>query len=190
VGHERGNPDAPLPWRRPASVYADALRAVEVLIENGGFVPDTKEQFAMRCDWTKPGTGGVDVPNARRVADVAAFLKDTAGKGDEAFGGMTVGYSPTAGGMMLIDPGGGDAMPLDHVAHMVLGDAQRQTQHKTENRRRLPVWQQAGRAFAATGDVDMARLCWRAENEVEQTGFVSATTNADLWKACRSRGFV
>jgi hypothetical protein len=181
----RGSPKEALPY----STYADASRAVEVLIDNGNFLPDTKEQFALRMEWLRPrGVGAIDFGDARRVDNVCTLLRDLAAEDSAVFGGMTIAYSSNIGGMNLIDP---DSPPTPlGLSHVLAGDLQRQQVIKTTNRRRIPTWRQCGQAWASVGDHDMARLFWNGENEIKSTGFVTELTHVEICRALQARGMM
>ena len=168
-----------------------AHEAIECLIDNGGFVDDNKKQFALRLGWVLPGSpGGIDVPNVRLVQDVCNLTRDQ----DEwepiklSLGGFVITYSPSRGGMLLIDPSG--EMPLLHIVHMLIGDLQRQNGIKTQHRRRVPYWKAAGDGAVQTGDHDMARVFFQGEGEIKSTGFVSDSTIGALFELARSRGLL
>jgi hypothetical protein len=171
-----------------------AQKAIECLIDHGGFVADSKAQFALRMGWTTRGTGGVDEPDRRMVENICNLTRDTAydptewPAAAEALAGYVIAYSPSIGGMTLIDPKGD--LTLDHLTHILLGDLQKQKATKTINKRRLPSWKAAGDNAAAGGDLDMARLFWQAENEIKQTGFVSDQVIGQIFSTADSRGLL
>lgn len=170
----------------PYTVHSDALAAIDLLIANDKFIADTKEQFALRMCWVRSNDGATDLPNVQRVHDVCALTKDRADTGE--FAGMVIVYAPNSGGMVLIDPD--SETPDFHLVHMLVGDLQRQRSIKTMNRRRIADWRQVGRSFAGADDLDMARLFWQAEDEIDRTGFVDGSTEIAIFKALRARGMV
>lgn len=164
----------------------DAERAIHFLIDRGNFWSGTKEQFAFAMEWVK-ADGSAD---RRRVENVCNLTRDQDDLSDwigKTLGGFLIAYAPSDGGMTLVDPSASE-MPLDHFVHVLAGDVQRQKQHKTENRRRIPTWTKAGQAAMNGGDAELARLCWQAENEVNSAGFVSDTTAGQLFSCFVSRG--
>lgn len=178
------------PKHRPLSAQLTtchfAIQAVERLMESGGFLPDTKAQFALRMGWVLP-RDGKDEPDRRRVENICNLTRDQHEWPEIAdqLGGYVIAYSPNQGGMLLVDPTG--EQPLDHLTQMLMGDLQKQQGIKTINRRRLPTWKTAGDAASALGDNEMARLFWQAEGEINKTGFVSDSVIGDIFKAARVR---
>jgi hypothetical protein len=184
-------PSIPIaPKSRPMAAQLNtchfAMQAIEKLMDSGGFISDTKAQFALRMGWTIPN-GGKDEPDRRRVENICNLTRDQHEWPEIAdmLGGYVIAYAPNQGGMSLIDPTGD--MPLDHLTHILLGDLQKQQGIKTINRRRLPTWKTAGESAAAQGDNEMARLFWQAEGEINKAGFVSDSVIGDIFKAARVR---
>jgi len=176
------------PIRIPQTLTAvfDARDAIEVLMSCGAYWPGSKEQFAFKMEWLK-ANGEAD---RRRVEDVCNLTRDQEQKPpwvQETLAGFVIAYAPSQGGMVLIDPASGE-LPLEHYAHLLAGDLQRQQQHKTENRRRLPMWKKAGAVAMNSGDAELARLFWQGENEVSSRGVVSEITSNDLFRVLVSRG--
>jgi hypothetical protein len=188
---EKGEPEfnelGPLKVPRSVRTLLDAEKARDFLIDRGGFWAGTKAQFAFAMDWVTREND----PDRRRVEEVCNLTRDQehlAPHVQETIGGFVIAYSPSQGGMVLIDPAGDD-MPVEHYMHILAGDIARQQQHKTENRRRLPTWKKAGQAAANSGDHELARLCWQAEHEIDKTGFTSDTLHSDYFKVLIARGF-
>jgi hypothetical protein len=171
-------------------IIARAKEAIELLIDQGGFVPDTKQQFALRMGWTIPGHGSIDKPNTRLVEDICNFTRDQAHHpgASEFLGGFVIAYAPTLGGISLVDPTG--EIPLSHIVHQLAGDMHQQKSIKTINRRRLPMWHAAGESAMANDDRELARLFHQAEHDIKSTGFVSDVVLGDLFKALSARSLL
>lgn len=161
-----------------------ARTAVEFLIDRGGFYPGTRNDFAMEMGWTKRD----GAPNRKMVEDVFTLTREQDRNPGlaELLGGFVVSYAPSRGGVALWDPLSQDA-PLDHYVHLFVGDLQRQKQHETENRRRVPAWRTAGDICTRAEDKQLARLCYQAEGEINSTGFVSDHTMGELMKTFASQ---
>jgi hypothetical protein len=170
----------------PASVARQfkAQAAIEFLIGQNEFWPGTKNDFAAAMEWlTRDGK-----PDRHLVEEVCSLTRDQESLGlTEFFGGFVISYAPSRGGMVLWTD---EEAPLDHYVHMFAGDMQRERQHRTENRRRLPYWHKAGDVASNMGDTEVARLCYQAENEINSTGFVSEHIGAQLMRVLASRGFL
>jgi hypothetical protein len=138
--------------------------------------------------WFRPSLGALDRPDVDRVNDASRLTQDLILTDDNRLGGYVICYKPNVGGMVLIDPD----QPLEdvHVIHVLVGDLQNQQRIKTINRRRLADWRQAGQSFASGGDMDMARLFWKAEEQVDTSGFVDDPTVDKIFKQLRARELV
>lgn len=163
-----------------------AKDAIEVLIDCHYIWPGTKEQFAIKMGWFDKDLN----PNREMVAEVCNMTRDQ----DEwpevkaELGGMRIAYAPSEGGMVLMDLSGD--MPLTHQVHFLIGDAQRQQQHKTENRRRLPSWEAAGNSAVMMQDRELAQLFFNGKNEIERSGFITDLTAQKLFQALAARGML
>ncbi len=103
-------------------------------------------------------------------------------------GGCVIAYRASRGGFVLIDPTG-----QSNIAQQVAvfkGDMQRQQQHRTENRRRVPAWQALGDQMANNGDLEFANLCWQIKAEIEKTGDYSDGLISRFWQIVMSRDLV
>jgi hypothetical protein len=174
--------------RLPSSMVLvlKARDAIDFLIDRDGFWEGPKADFAKEMGWLKRN----GYPDRHLVEEVCNLTRDQERKPKyvrDQLAGFVVAYSPSQGGMTLIDPESGE-MPLQHYVHILVGDMQRQRQHMTENRRRLPTWKTAGKVAANGNDQELARLCWQAENEIDKSGFVDESTISDMFKVFRSRG--
>lgn len=181
------HPDWESEFELPSSVALQfkAAKAVEFIIERGGFYPGNKNDFAIEMGWTtRDGK-----PNRKVVEDVCTLTREQQNNPSvaELLGGFVISYAPSRGGMTLWDPLSEDE-PLDHYVHLFVGDLQRQKQHETENRRRVPAWRTAGDICARGGDKELGRLCYQAEGEINSTGFVSDHTMGQLMKTFAARG--
>jgi hypothetical protein len=171
-----------------------AQKAIDVLMDHGGYVSDTKAQFALRMGWVKAGVGRIDEPDRQLVEDVCTLTRELAASPDswpaaaDLLAGYVIAYSPNAGGMTLIDPTGDD--PLHHLTHILLGDLQKQKGMKTTNRRRLPMWEAAADNALANGDTELGRLLDRAAQEIKKTGFVEDQTVNGIYSVADSRGLL
>ena len=171
-----------------ATLTKYAWDAITVLDKAGGFIPDTKEQFAFRMGWLIPRGDAVDDPHVQRVNAVCNLTRDLAYQKDETFCLNVIEYSPNVGGMHVTDPTKG--IEPAHLLHALVGDLQRQQQAVTQNQRRQPMWEQAGNGFANIGEMDMARLMWEACHEIRTTGWVSGTTKGQIFRHARERGLL
>jgi hypothetical protein len=170
----------------PASVARQfkAQEAVEFLIEHDCFWPGSKNDFAFEMGWRTRG----DKPDRQHVEDVCTLTREQASNGlTDLLGGFVISYAPSKGGMVLWTD---DEAPIDHYVHMFAGDMQREQQHRTENRRRLPYWEKAAAAASSSGDVELARLLFEARREIESTGFVSEFVSGQMMQIFYSRGMV
>lgn len=179
---------APPSHRSSATTLGYAWQAIEALDEAGGFLPDTKAQFAFRLGWIVARDGAVDEPNVRLVQDVCNLTRDLAYEHDETLCLNVIEYAPSMGGMHLTDPTKG--VEPAHLLHALVGDLQRQQQTITQNRRRQPMWEQAGNAFANAGEMDMAKLMWEACHEIRTQGWVAGTTTGQVFRHARERGLL
>lgn len=167
-----------------------AQEAIEFLMDRGGFFPYSKNQFALVMGerfgraWLMMDDG----PDRRLVEDVCNLTRDQFQDPmvELVLGGYVVSYSPSQGGMTLVDPTG--EQPLDHLVHMLTGDLQRDQAIRTQLRRRLPTWKTAGANAAKNDDNELARLCWQIESEIDGTGHVSETLQAQWFQMMRVRG--
>lgn len=168
-----------------------ALKAVDYLIDHDLFVEGNKKQFALKMGWVKEGgKNGVDQPNERLVEDVCNLTRDQHlfPEYREALSGMVIAYRPNQGGFVLVDPDG--ATDSRMLIHVLLGDMQRQQSIKTMNSRRIPTWRAVGDSFSKNDDLEMARLMWQAENEIQSSGFVSGTLVGQIYKTAGARGLL
>jgi hypothetical protein len=149
----------------------------------------SKEAFAASVmKWFKPD----GQPDRRRVEDACTLTRDQKKHPSwvqEMLLGKVVAYSPSLGGMVLLDIAAIE-LPLEQYAHILAGDLQRQRQHKTENQRRLVVWNTAGQIAMNSGDAELARLFWQGEGEMDRTGVVSMTTTDELFRVLASRNLL
>jgi hypothetical protein len=192
-GHSRqGVPSTPgggLPTHQVSALMLKyAWDAITVLDEAGSFLPDTKAQFAFRLGWVIERPGSTDDANVRRVEDVCNLTRDLAYEKDDLLCMNVIEYAPSMGGMHLTDPTKG--VETAHLFHGLVGDLQRQQQNITTNRRRQPMWEQAGNGFANQGEMEMARLMWEAHHEIKTSGFVSTSTMGQVFKHARERGLL
>lgn len=187
-GKETHNAIGGIPISANLALVLKAERAILWLVDHGSFWSGSKEQFAIVMDWNKPdGT-----PDRRQVEDVCNLTRDQEHLAEwvqQTLGGMEIAYSPSDGGMVLVDPGASE-LPLLHYAHVLAGDMARQRQTQTENRRRLPTWRKTGSIAANGGDHELARLCWQAEDEIKHTGFIQEGTTAKLFQVLSSRQLI
>lgn len=188
-----GSPDhnPALPEMRLPSSMALVLKAreaIDYLIGRDGFWEGSKGAFAEEMGWLKRD-GHPDRSLVEAVCNLTRDQERSPQYVRDQLAGFVVAYSPSQGGMTLIDPESGE-MPLQHYVHILVGDMQRQRQHMTENRRRLPTWKTAGKVAANGNDQALARLCWQAENEIDRSGFVDEHTVSEMFKVFRSRGLV
>lgn len=173
-----------------ARLLRRATEAIEFLMENDGYSPLTKAEFAgalagrfgrvwLRADGT---------PNRRLVEDVANLTRDQHGdiEAEIACAGYIVSYSPVKGGMTLVGLDGN--MDLPHLLKMQAGDVLRQQNAKTINRRRVAIWKEASRAAHRAGDFDLAACLSQIENEIDTTGFVSDSKSNEFLQLLRVRG--
>lgn len=163
-----------------------AKQAVETLIDCRYKWNGTKEQFAIKMGWYDS-----DLRPSRRMVEEACNISRSQADWPDVraeLGGLVIAYAPNEGGMILMDWSG--EMPLEHQVHFLVGDAQRQQQHKTENRRRLPAWEAAGNSAVMMNDRELSQLFFSGKNEVERTGFISDLTHQRLMQALASRGWL
>jgi hypothetical protein len=161
-----------------------AETAIALLIDNGNFIPATKEQFALMAGFIQPGPNGHDIAQRQWVEDVCNATRDH----PQHFGGFVICYSPSDGGMVLIDPDG--SMSMWAMIKLINGDMRTQHACQTMMRRRLPTWNAFGRQLAQQGDVDGSRLAFQAEGELDQHGIVTETTWIALAKHLLARGLL
>jgi hypothetical protein len=122
------------------------------------------------------------------VEEVCTLTRDQADDPElrGMFGGYVICYAHNQGGLYLSDLDGD--LPPEYMHHKIWGDLQRQQQTRTENQRRLSMWQASGVQAANHGEQGLARLFWQGEHDIRTTGFVSGTVLGDLMKAFASRG--
>jgi hypothetical protein len=172
-----------------------AQKAVEELIGHGGYIPDTKAQFALRMGWVKRGSGAVDEPDVRLVENICNLTRDLAHDpeswptGAELLAGYVIAYAPNKGGMTLIDPTSGD-VPLAHMAHVLAGDIQKQKSVQTIHRRRQPTWAAAAAAAFSGGDIDLGRALDRGHDEIVKSGMLTDQTANLIYRLLDSRGLL
>lgn len=182
-------------WEREAAkqtvLIHRAQQAIEILMECNGFTPLTKSEFADQMARTH-GTAWLDngKPNRRLVELISALSKDQFLPGNETaasqLGGYVIGYSPTKGGMTLLDANG--EMQLDHMLHLLSGDLLRQKNIITVNRRRLTVWKAVAKQAIGRGHVDLGLLAGQIQNEIDRTGFVSEKLASEFLVAAETLG--
>lgn len=174
----------------PLNLYTRAQEVVEYLMEHNGYTTMSKRELAeeMADRFGRPWRNRAGDPDRKLLSDICALTKDQDRNptASALFCGMVVDYSPTLGGMVLIDPTG--AMALPHQLHMLAGDVQAQQRTKTMNRRRLQVWKAVALAGFSSGDFDLGRVCSQIENEINTTGFVSDTLVVEYLALIRDRG--
>ena len=183
--HDNGPQREP---RRPSIQQIQrANQAIETLIDCHYKWNGTKEQFAIKMGWYE---GPDHHPSRRMVEEACTITRDQNDWPDirADLGGLIIAYAPEEGGMILIDWSGD--MPLEHQVHFLIGDAQRQQQHKTENRRRIPTWEAAGNAAVMMNDPELAQLFFAGKNEVERSGFITDLTSRKLFQAIAARGWL
>lgn len=182
-------------WERDAAKQTVLIRraeqVIEVLMENNGFTPLTKSDFAgvmaqrFGSAWLQNGK-----PNRRLVDQVAGLSKDQFLPGNEGvhgrLRGFVIAYSPSIGGMTLIDETG--EMSLAHMLHITAGDLLRQKNVITVHRRRLDVWNAIAKSAIANGDVDLGLLAGQIQREIEMTGFVSEAIASEFLQAVEAKG--
>jgi hypothetical protein len=127
-------------------------------------------------------------PDRRLVEEVCTLTREQErdSMAREQFAGLIVAYSPTVGGINLIDPSG--SMSLPHMLHLLQGDLQAQQRAATVNQRRLEVWKALERTAMQSTDFDLVRLSSQCENEIAATGFVSGSLVAEFLQLVRTRG--
>ncbi|MGH8872583.1 MAG: hypothetical protein ACRDWS_11460 [Acidimicrobiia bacterium] len=142
--------------------------------------------------WTK-GTGREEKPDRLRVERACNLTRDQDTFPEEygiqdTLGGYVVAYAPNTGGMTLL----GEGVDIDGrmYVHVLTGDLQKQQAMKTMNRRRLPMWRKVGEAFAANGDIEMSRLFFQAEDQIEREGAVDDPTVAKIFSTLVAHGIV
>lgn len=172
------------------TLLADAQDAIDYFIDHNHFYPGSKEQFALRMGWTT-GQGRGEKPDRRRVERVCNLTRDQEDfpEYESTLCGFVIAYSPSQGGMCLIDPTGDHFSDVEFL-HVLVGDAQRQQAAKTVARRRIPMWKTVGDGFAALGELELARLFWQGEREISAEGFVSDSLTNDLFQTLRAHGYV
>jgi hypothetical protein len=180
------------PWT--VELVSCAEKAIEYLMDNQGFVPDTKEQFAIKMGWVT-GRPPTESPDRQRVEMVANLTRDAEQSPEgypawvvSALGGFVIAYSPNTGGLALI----GEGVEIDarEFIHILTGDLQAQQRVKQVNRRRLPTWNRVARAYADGGDIGMAMLLAKGENEIATTGMVSDQIVGEVYKTARTLGYL
>ena len=102
--------------------------------------------------------------------------------------GYVVAYSSTHGGLVLVDPDG--AMSYEHQVKFLGGDLLRQQQHKTENRRRVTIWEAAAKNALSNGDHDLGLLISNIRHDIEVTGFVSDALIDEYLGSLKERGLL
>lgn len=169
---------------------SDARVAIEYLIAHDSFVACSKEEFALILGWTK-GVGREEKPDRLRVERVCNLTRDQDSYPEEytsALGGYVIAYAPSSGGMTLL----GDGVEIDGrmYVHLLTGDLQKQQSSKTINRRRLPTWRKVGEAFAASGDVELSRLFFQAEDQIDRSGVVDDSTVGRIFSTLVAQGVI
>lgn len=167
----------------------DAKQAIGFLIDRGNYWEGTKQQFAFALDWRMPNGKDADV---RRVQTMCTLTRDQSDLDpwmQEQLAGMIIAYSPTDGGMVLIDPDSPE-MPLRHHIEIIRGDLVRHRVHKTENRRRIPTLNAAAKIAFEGGDFELAQVLAKAEDQVDRTGTYTETIEKEFFKIVKARGLV
>lgn len=165
---------------RGGRVHDDAVVLTEYLANHGGKVAMSNADLAVTLGFTrKVGAGLVQVDMSRFV-QARNHVKDRVTTGPCT--GYTLHYRSSARGteFALVDPTGSLGSHLTVVVESVRGWLVREEQHRTENRRQTIEFERLGDHALANGDRDGQRLCVKAAVEVENDGFISATTMADL----------
>lgn len=192
-GKNDRNPGRPKLRTVPRHIYKRAEETINYLMEQDGYCPLTKRDFALIMaerygqSWLKPADG---TPDHRLVSEVCTLTREQEGDPVAASicAGYVVAYSTVHGGLVLVDPSGD--MSYEHQVKFLAGDLQRQQQHKTENRRRCVIWEAATRNAAENKDIDLALLISNIKRDIEVTGFVSDSLVEEYGGALRERGLV
>jgi hypothetical protein len=169
-----------------------AKQAIGLLMECNGHTELTKTEFAGVLAERHGGAWmtAKGLPNRRLVDEVCAlskdqFLPDKKHVHDE-LAGYVIAYSPTIGGMTLIDATG--EMALDHMLHLLAGDLLRQRNIVTMMRRRADVWHALAKQALAHGDIDLGLLAGQIENEINRTGYVGEGLAQEFIELVEVRG--
>jgi hypothetical protein len=174
-------------WIYTFSEVTAALSAVEKITEYDGLYPNSKREFAIEMGW-RTSKGRPDVKKVERVCNLTRDQGEAPDHVRELLAGAVIAYAPTRGGMTCWIPTA-QAHP-QHWVHSFEGDLQRQQQYRTENRRRLEDWRAFADAAWLEKDEELLRLVIEARHETDRSGFVSETTNGNLFKCFRSRGWL
>ena len=167
------------------TILADAQQIMEYIIEkHDEYFPGTKLQLCCELGGKYLEYDGV-VPKARvdLIERACQYTKDR----PEEFAGIHMAYAPNDGGVAVIDPESGE-MPPHMFVHVLRGDFARQTQHETENRRRMPMYDAMAQKYSRAGDNELARICYACLAEIKSEGRISQTTRNELMKALKQRG--
>lgn len=179
-------------FRKSRNLYKRTQEAIEFLMEEDGYSPHTKKDFAYVMA-SRYGEGWLNVqgqPDHRLVGDVCTLTREQEGDpvARSICSGYVVSYSSHHGGLVLVDPDGD--MSYQHQVKFLLGDSMRQKQHKTENRRRVTIWRAASKNAIATGDYDLGLIISSMAHEIETTGFISDSLIDEYVKALSARGLM
>lgn len=177
----------------PRHIYKRAEETIEYLMEQDGYCPLTKRDFALLMaerygtQWLKPGDG---TPDHRLVSEVCTLTREQEGDPVAAAicSGYVVAYSSVHGGLVLVDPSGD--MSYEHQVKFLGGDLLRQQQHKTENKRRITIWKAAAENALENGDHDLGLLISNIRHDIEVTGFVGDGLVEEYMKALHNRGML
>jgi len=181
---ERGGTGQPPGARASLHRTEKALELIEFLMDRDGFYEGTASGLATEIGWVDAFTRK---PDRRLVNDCCTLTKEQEHNPElrAVLCGCVVAYRPNKGGFVLIDPTG-DSQVRQWLA-LFKGDMQRQQQHRTENRRRVPTWQALGDQMANNGDLEFATLCWQIKAEIEKTGDYSDGLISRFWQLVRTR---
>lgn len=168
-----------------------AEEAIQFLMDNDGFVPLSKREFAEKmyaATDSRMWLTSSGEPNRKIVEEVCNLTRDQHAWPEvaEALQGYMITYAPQSGGATLIGSAG--EMKLDHHLHMLAGDITRQQATKTTNRRRVASWETAARQALRAGDHDLGLILGQIKNEIDMTGFVSDSLVAEFISMLVGRG--
>lgn len=177
----------------PHHIYKRAGEVIEYLMEQDGYSPLTKRDFALLMaerygtSWLAPSDGR---PDHRLVSEVCTLTREQDGNpiASAICCGYVVAYSSVHGGLVLVDPNGD--MSYEHQVKFLGGDLLRQQSHKTENRRRCVIWEAAAKNALKNGDHDLGLLISNIRHEIDRFGFVSDTLINEYVKAINARGLL
>lgn len=163
-------------------LYQRAEEAIGYLIENDNVFLSgedgerpTKREFAqvMAVRHGRQWLLGDGTGNHKLVSDICRMTRK---QEDDPFAaaicsGFVIAYGTIQGGIVLIDPDG-ELTPVASVA-ILSGDCLQQQQAKSVNRSRVTIWNAFGHQCQNSGKKDLARICFQAEREIDQSGVIS-----------------